>query len=39
MALSYDVFETPMGWMGVLASDRGLRRTTLPQESPDECIA
>lgn len=39
MTLSYDVFETTMGWMGVLASDRGLRRTTLPQASPDECIA
>jgi len=34
----YDVFETPFGWMGVLASERGLRRTTLPMVSPDACI-
>ena len=39
MSLYYDVFETPLGWMGVLASRKGLRRTTLPQASPDECLA
>ncbi len=39
MKLYYDVFETPFGWMGVLASDKGLRRTTLPQDSPAECVA
>ena len=39
MTLYYDVFETPLGWMGLLASPRGLRRTTLPQSSPDECVA
>ena len=39
MRLAYDVFETPMGWMGVVASERGLRRTTLPQRSPDVCIS
>lgn len=38
MMLYYDVFETPLGWMGLLASSRGLRRTTLPQPSPDECV-
>ena len=37
--LYYDVFETPFGWMGVLASSTGLRRTTLPEGSPDECVA
>ena len=36
-AAYYDIFETPAGWMGVAASDRGLRRTTLPQASPEEC--
>lgn len=36
--LEYDVFETPLGWMGVLASRQGLRRTTLPQGSPDACV-
>ncbi len=39
MDLYYDIFETPIGWMGVLGSDTGLRRTTLPQASPGECIA
>ena len=34
----YDVFETRFGWMGVVASINGLRRTTLPQNSPDECL-
>lgn len=39
MSLYYDVFDTPVGWMGVIASPKGLRRTTLPQASPEECIA
>ena len=39
MNLYYDVFETPLGWMGVLASGKGLRQTTLPQTSPDQCVA
>ena len=34
----YDVFETPAGWMGVVASDKGLRRTTLPQAFPEDCL-
>ncbi len=33
----YDIFETPFGWVGALASSRGLRRTTLPQPTPDLC--
>ena len=37
--LYYDVFETPAGWMGVVGSDKGLRRTTLPQASPEDCVA
>ena len=37
--LVFDIFETPFGWVGAAASERGLRRTTLPQESPDECAA
>lgn len=36
--LYYDVFETPAGWMGVVASDKGLRRTTLPQAFPEQCV-
>ncbi len=39
MTLYYDVIETSLGWVGLLASDKGLRRTTLPQASPDECVA
>ena len=34
----YDIFATPLGWMGALASTRGLRRATLPQPSPDLCV-
>ncbi len=34
----YDIFETPAGWMGLVASDKGLRRTTLPQAFPEDCI-
>ena len=36
--LYYDVFETPAGWMGVVASDKGLRRTTLPQAYAEDCV-
>ena len=39
MGLRYDVVETPLGWMGLLASDNGLRRTTLPGPSPQQCLA
>lgn len=39
MTLYYDVVETPLGWMGLLASATGIRRTTLPQTSPEECVA
>lgn len=34
----YDLVETPLGWMGLLASSDGLRRTTLPQPTPEESI-
>ena len=39
MSFYYDVFETRLGWMGVVASPKGIRHTTLPQPSPEECIA
>jgi len=35
----YDLFQTPVGWVGLLASDRGLRRLSLkpsPQEAMEE---
>lgn len=31
--LFYDLLETSLGWVGVLASPRGIRRTTLPQST------
>lgn len=33
-----DVIETRFGWMGLLRSETGLMRTTLPQPSPERCI-
>ena len=35
----YDLFQTPVGWIGLLASDKGLRRLSLkptPQEVMEE---
>ncbi len=34
----YGVLPTPLGWIGVLASKRGIRRLTLPQASPQQAI-
>ena len=34
--LDYAIFETDLGWMGVLGSAKGLRRTTLPHPSAQE---
>jgi methylated-DNA-[protein]-cysteine S-methyltransferase len=39
MKLFQDIFETRLGWMGVLASETGLRKMTLPQSSPEECFS
>ena len=36
--LSYVVFDTPAGWMGILRSPHGLLRTSLPQSSPEEAL-
>ena len=33
-----DVFITRLGWVGVVSSVEGVRRTTLPQDSPADCI-
>ena len=38
MTTYYDVIETRFGWMGLLRSEKGLMRTTLPQIVPDRCI-
>ncbi|MCH8825993.1 MAG: methylated-DNA--[protein]-cysteine S-methyltransferase [Chloroflexi bacterium] len=39
MTIYFDIFETPYGWMGAVASEKGLLRTTLPQPSPEDCAA
>ncbi len=36
--MAYAVFETKMGWVGVLGSAQGLTRTTLPQDTPDKAL-
>ena len=38
MDLAWDVFETPLGWMGAAATSDALRRTTLPQATPERCV-
>jgi O-6-methylguanine DNA methyltransferase len=38
MKLNYLVFNTPLGWMGVLGSQKGLRRLVLPQPLPEEVL-
>ena len=35
----YHVFETQFGWMGLLSSENGLLRSTLPEDSESECIS
>ena len=39
MGHSIHYLKSPMGWIGLLGSPMGLRRTTLPQSSPDECLS
>ena len=34
--LEYITFQTEIGWVGILASEKGLRATTLPQPSQEE---
>ena len=36
--MNYTVFETRLGWMGLLGSGAGLRLVILPKESPGEVI-
>lgn len=37
-SLYYDIFETSWGWVGVAASERGIRYTTLPEPTPDRAV-
>jgi methylated-DNA-[protein]-cysteine S-methyltransferase len=34
--LAYTTFNTIMGWLGILGSNEGIRRTTLPQSSAQD---
>ena len=34
----YDVFQTTRGWVALLASERGIRRSTLPSATPDDAF-
>ena len=36
--LTYTVFETPAGWMAILASPEGVVRTTLPHATAEEAL-
>jgi methylated-DNA-[protein]-cysteine S-methyltransferase len=36
--LTYTVFETEAGWMAILASERGLLRTSLPRPTVEEVL-
>jgi methylated-DNA-[protein]-cysteine S-methyltransferase len=36
---SYDILQTPWGWVGVIASAKGIRRTTLPAATPDQALS
>jgi methylated-DNA-[protein]-cysteine S-methyltransferase len=36
--LWYDVFESSWGWMAVAGSPRGIRYTSLPEESPERAV-
>ena len=35
----FDVFETVLGWVGVVAGENGVRRTSLPERTPDLAAA
>jgi len=38
MRVCYTLFETELGWMGLVGSVAGLRRTVLPQPSPEAAL-
>ena len=38
MSVWYDVFATSWGWVGAIASERGLRHISLPEPSPDRAL-
>lgn len=38
MKLDYFVFNTPLGWVGIQGSPKGLRRLVLPQSSQEQAL-
>jgi len=36
--LSYDVFETEMGWVAIVGSDHGIVRASLPEDTPESAL-
>ena len=36
--LTYDVFDTDMGWVAIVATDRGVVRASLPEDSPESAL-
>ena len=36
--LTYDVFDTDMGWVAIVGSDHGIVRTSLPEPSPESAL-
>jgi methylated-DNA-[protein]-cysteine S-methyltransferase len=38
IALTYDVFDTDMGWVAVVGSDQGIVRASLPEATPESAL-
>ena len=36
--LTYDVFDTDMGWVAIVGSDHGIVRASLPESSPESAL-
>ncbi|MCZ6538761.1 MAG: methylated-DNA--[protein]-cysteine S-methyltransferase [Chloroflexi bacterium] len=36
--MTYDVFETDMGWVAIVGADHGIVRASLPESSPDSAL-
>ncbi len=35
----HTLVDTPMGWVGILVTDKGVRRLTLPQRTPEDALS
>ncbi len=38
MGMRYLIFDTSLGWVGILGSQRGLRKLVLPQAEPEQAL-